>query len=61
MVLFADLGFELTILDLMCSPEHPTWHVQPNGPLPRKEAFGAVTGRLRSRLKERRSGQSVDL
>ncbi len=53
MVLFGDLEFALTILELKCPPEHPTWLVQPGGPVPRREAFGAVTAGFLSRLQRR--------
>ena len=50
MVLFGDLQFPIAINDLTCPPDHPTWHVRPGQPPPRREAFSAVTGRLLERL-----------
>jgi hypothetical protein len=49
LVLFGDLQFSLSIADLTCPPDHPTWHVRPGAAPPRREAFGAVTDGLLDR------------
>jgi hypothetical protein len=49
LVLFGDLQFSLSILDLRCPPDHPTWHVRPGHAPPHRESFAAVTGRLLDR------------